>query len=112
MAGKKQLQPVRFVEDDELAPASVEAPAPLSLVEAIEKNSRLAELLAMRRILATHIQHENTLARDLAPLMRQQREISKEIESLQAVEAERAAADSEDEELDDDDGGAWTPEAI
>ena len=42
----------------------------------------------MRRVLAGHIDSENTLARDLAPLMRQAREISKEIEDLEAIEAE------------------------
>ncbi|GAA2545745.1 hypothetical protein HD598_002156 [Neomicrococcus aestuarii] len=64
----------------------------------------------MRRVLAAHIDNEQTLARDLAALMRQLREISKEIESIELVEAE-----------DSNQGGvkqiepsstAWRPEAI
>lgn len=77
MAGKKQLPPVRVVADGEVAPPSSVSSA----------TSRLDELRAMRRVLAAHIDSENTLARDLAPLMRQAREISKEIEELEAVEA-------------------------
>lgn len=44
----------------------------------------------MLRVLGSHIDSENTLARDLAPLMRQAREISKEVEELEAIEAEQA----------------------
>ena len=66
MAGKKQLRPVR----------PDERPAPVTMSGAIERGTRLDELKAMRRVLAAHIDSENTLARDLAPLMRQAREIS------------------------------------
>ena len=75
MAGKKQLPPVRVLEGKGVAAAE----------------SRLEELRAMRRVLAAHIDSENTLARDLAPLMRQAREISVEIEQLEAREAESEA---------------------
>ena len=81
MAGKKQLRPVK---PGEKAP-------PQSFSESIERGSRLDELRAMRRVLAAHIDSENTLARDLAPLMRQAREISSEIESLEEVEREQNA---------------------
>ena len=102
MAGKKQLPPVRVVTDGEKAP-------PQSLSEAARAGSRLDELRAMRRVLAAHIDNENTLARDLAPLMRQVREISKEIEELEAIEAERA----KDTEVQDGNiSTAWRPEAI
>lgn len=100
MAGKKQLRPVR----------PDERPEPVSMSGAIERGTRLDELKAMRRVLAAHIDSENTLARDLAPLMRQAREISSEIESLTAQEAERAAM-----EVDDADGATdavWRPQAI
>ena len=80
MAGKKQLPPVKL---------------PVSTVSA--SDSRLDELRAMRRVLAAHIDNENTLARDLAPLVRQLRDISKEIEELEPPEDEVSA--------DDDDAG-------
>ncbi|WGH82517.1 hypothetical protein QDX25_05030 [Auritidibacter ignavus] len=102
MAGKKQLPSVRAVADDEKA-------LPQSLSEAARSGSRLDELKAMRRVLAAHIDHENTLARDLAPLMRQVREISKEIEELEAIEAERA----KDAEVKDGNiSTIWNSEAI
>ena len=84
MAGKKQLPPVRVVKPDEKAP-------PTTVTGAGERGTRLDELKAMRRVLAAHIDSENTLARDLAPLMRQAREISKEIETLEIQESERTA---------------------
>lgn len=102
MSGKKQLPAVRVASpDDEPAPSP-------SLSQAFELGSRLDELKAMYRILAAHIESENTLARDLAALTRQAREISREIESLEAREADdteeatnHAVADSE-----------WRPQAI
>lgn len=81
MAGKKQLPPVRILSDGEAAP-------PQSYSEAAARGTRLDELRAMRRVLAAHIDNPDTLARDLAALMRQAREISVEVEDLEAVEAE------------------------
>lgn len=102
MAGKKQLPPVRVVGPDEKAP-------PVTMSGAISAGTRLDELRAMLRVLAAHIDSENTLARDLAPLMRQAREISKEIEALEAelmeVEREAEAASAEV-------STTWRPEAI
>lgn len=99
MAGKKQLRPV--APDERAAPTSVSGAA--------ERGTRLDELRAMRRVLAAHIDNDQTLARDLAPLMRQAREISKEIESLAALEAEIAR----DAEVDSGVvSTAWRPEAI
>lgn len=103
MAGKKQLPPVRAVAPDEKAP-------PVSMSGAIKTGTRLDELKAMRRVLAAHIDNENTLARDLAPLMRQAREISKEIESLQELEAERAA--DEGDVVHGSGDAEWRPQAI
>lgn len=80
MAGKKQLRPV--APDERAAPTTVEG--------AIRRGTRLDELRAMLSVLAVHIDSDQTLARDLASLMRQAREISKEIESLAAAEAEVA----------------------
>lgn len=80
MAGKKQLPPVRVVQEGETV-------APQSYGDSIARGTRLDELKALRRVLASHIDHENTLARDLAPLMRQAREISQEVEELSAIEA-------------------------
>lgn len=115
MAGKRQLPPVplRTVGDDERAPEPETPTEPLTLRQAVEAGSRLDELKAMRLILVTHMEHENTLARDLAALTRQVREISKEIEGLEVQEAERL------KQLDEDGGAdsgaadiAWRPTAI
>lgn len=81
MAGKKQLPPVRIVGEGETPPSD-------SYAEAAAHGSRLDELRAMRRVLAAHIDAPETLARDLVAAMRQAREISKEIEDLEAIEAE------------------------
>lgn len=99
MAGKKQLRPV---SPDERA-------APLTLSGAVEHGTLLDELRAMRRILSAHIDSENTLARDLAALMRQAREISKEIESLEIQESENRSGEDEDNGSSD---AAWRPQAI
>lgn len=96
MAGKKQLPPVRLATAEDV-PA-----APMSLSDAAEHGTRLDELKAMRRILVTHMENENTLARDLAALTRQVREISKEIDDL-SRSAEKddliRAADTSDEKF-------------
>lgn len=100
MAGKKQLRPV---QPDEKAP-------PTTVTGATERGTRLDELKAMRRVLAAHIDNENTLARDLAPLMRQAREISKEIETLEIQEAEHAA--EEEDTFNGASEAEWRPQAI
>ena len=76
MAGKKHLPPVRVVNDD----------------DAPDVETHLENLKAMHRVLKAHIHHENTLARDLSPLVRQARDISREIEEL---EGKAAALDAE-----------------
>lgn len=83
MAGKKQLPPVRVVSEGETPPVATVSGS----------ESRLDELRAMRRVLAAHIDSDNTLARDLAALVRQLRDISKEIEDLEPVEAEVSVDD-------------------
>jgi hypothetical protein len=100
MAGKKQLRPV---QPDEKAP-------PTTVTGAAERGTRLDELKAMRRVLAAHIDSENTLARDLAPLMRQAREISKEIETLEIQASEKMA--EEDDAANGASSAKWRPEAI
>ena len=91
MAGKKQLPPVRAVSEGETPP----------VMTVSGSGSRLDELRAMRRVLAAHIDSPNTLARDLAALVRQLRDISKEIEELEPVEGGVRA----------DDGDAGTSDA-
>lgn len=91
MAGKKQLRPVSA---DERAP----------VVE-----SRLDKMRSQRAVLDLHIYNDQTLARDLAALIRQAREMDKEIESME-IQA------SEDKQWGDDDGksgdAVWRPQAI
>src|SRR5699024_6042274 len=79
LAGKKQLPPVQVVrEGDEAHPASISAAL----------GDRLNELRSVRRVMAAHLASENILARDLAALSTQFRDVSAEIEELEAVAAE------------------------
>lgn len=100
MAGQKQLPPVRIATDAD-APRS-----PLSLREAFSRGLRIDELRAKRRILIAHIESDQTLARDLAALMRQDNELAREIEGIEAKQAEevRSNARAADE--------SWSEEAI
>ena len=102
MAGKKQLPPAWNPEGGGQEP-------PESYAAAIKSGNRLEELKAMRQVLAAHIDNENTLARDLAALMRQAREISKEIEELEAVEAEQPKGKGHIYAVED---AEWSEEAI
>lgn len=78
----------------------------LTIMQAIERGDRLAELVATHRRIGKAVQDESTPARDLASLTRRQMEISKEIEALKRQHAEEAeaGATSGDE--------AWDSEAI
>jgi len=77
-----------------------------SVLDAADQDSRLDELIQMRRVIARAIDNENTSPRDLAALSRRQIEISKEIEALKRQQQEEAAEGviSADEE--------WSEEAI
>lgn len=79
MAGKKQLPPVRAVIEGETAP-------PLSYSNATINGGELEKLRAIERVVAAHIDNENTLARDVASLVRQARDISRRIDELEAEE--------------------------
>lgn len=101
MAGKKQNDPVDIhYSGDEM-----------TLSEAITDGTRLDELRAIRRLLVSHMEHHETLARDLASLTRQMREISKEIETLEVQERERAR-DSGGSDEGSAKGEVWKLEAI
>ena len=76
MAGKRQLPPVRLATDSD------KPTPPKSLRDAFEVDDRLQELQAKRRILIAHIESPNTLARDLAALMRRDDELAKQIDDL------------------------------
>ncbi|MGP5219489.1 hypothetical protein [Arthrobacter rhombi] len=107
MAGKKQLPPVRFADDSDAPGPEKE---PMKLLEAIASGSRLDILKAQRLILAGHERNGDTLARDVAAIMRQSREMDKEIEALEAQEAERREGGGDDDEYSGDE--AWNPAAI
>lgn len=86
-----------------------EAPQELSVSDAAARGSRLEELIAMRRVIARHIDNEQTAARDLAALSRRQMELSKEIEAEKARVAREAEEASNVEHVSDEE---WRPEAI
>ena len=101
MAGKKQLPPVRLATDDD------KPVPPKKLSEAFESDDRLQELQAKRRILIAHIESPNTLARDLAALMRRDDELARQIDDLVSAESQDdfdKAASTEDE--------AFNPRAV
>lgn len=102
MAGKKQLAPVEVIVPD----------SEMSLSEAITSGTRIDELRAQRRILATRIDDPEALTRDIPPMMRQLREISKEIEGLEAMEADEASQRSESNHDSGARGEVWKLEAI
>ncbi len=61
---------------------------PLTLEEAARKGDRLAELKAMRLVIARAL--PGAPARDMAALSRRQIEIGREIEAIETAEAEAA----------------------
>lgn len=99
MASKKHL---RAAEEGE-------TPHELSVSEAASRGSRLEELIAMRRVIARHIDNDQTAARDLAALSRRQMELSREIEAEQARAAREAEEATNVEHVADEE---WRPEAI
>lgn len=94
MAARKHLKAV----------GGIAGPTPaMSVSEAAESGSRIAELRAMRRVIALRLDDTDTAARDLAALSKRQMDISKEIEELVAEEEGDElgkAADSPDESFD------------
>lgn len=73
MAARKHLKAVELLGAPEVV---------MSVSEAAESGSRLAELRAMRRVIARRIDDDSTRATDLASLSKRQMDISKEIEEL------------------------------
>lgn len=73
MAARKHLKAVEAAS----APVVV-----MSVSEAAESGSRIAELRAMRRVIASRLDDPDTAARDLASLSKRQMDISKEIQEL------------------------------
>ena len=82
MAGKPSLQVVKTSS----RPTRGKQRQP-TVLEAAESGDYLAELLALRRRIASAVTDVNTPARDLAALTRRQLEISKEIKALQSRDA-------------------------
>lgn len=79
-------KPLRVVSADESAP---QKPAvPLTVTSAAAAGSRRDLLVAMRSRVATAVEDPNTPARDLAALTRRLMEIARDIEALDAKEAE------------------------
>lgn len=94
MAARKHLQAV----DGASSPVVI-----MSVSEAAESGSRIAELRAMRRVIARRLDDAQTAARDLASLSKRQMDISKEIQELMTeTEGDELgkAADSPDEGFD------------
>jgi len=77
------------------------------IFDAAERGTRVDELRAMRRRLATALDNPDIHPRDLSPLMRRQIEISREIETLTAEDAPGSVTAKAD-----GDHGGWDQSAI
>lgn len=83
--------------------AAVTPAPPKSLVEAAKDGDDLAELRAMRLVIARAVADPDTPPRDLASLSRRQIEIGREIRALEALAMQEAGGDdgpAEDADLD------------
>lgn len=84
-------------------PEAPNASPPMTVSQAAASGDRLAELLAMRAVIARAIDSEKTLARDLAALTKRLVDIGREIEELRSqTEGDEIgeAAHSPDERFD------------
>ena len=100
MASKPSL---RAVTDADVATANAATQPPATLTEAAKAGDRLAELRAMRLILASACQNPNTAARDLASLTRRLIEVGRDVEELEALARQEGTGDEQpapDEALD------------
>lgn len=82
---------------------TVKAAPAKSLIDAAKDGDDLAELRAMRLVIAKAVANPDTPPRDLASLSRRQIEIGREIRSLEALAGQGADGDdapADDEELD------------
>ena len=97
MTSKKSLRVA--TADDTPAP-------PMSIADAAEHGSELDQLIALRRRIATVLDADTTLARDMASLSKRLMEITKEIHELQSDGEDEfsQAASTEDE--------AFNPRAV
>lgn len=84
MAGKKQLPPVEHSGE--------------TVVDALASGSRLRLTRAMQNILATHLDNEGTLARDVAVLTKRMSEVTDEAEALAAVEGQSGVSAGNDDD--------------
>lgn len=85
-------------------------PKTMTVTQAARDGTRLDELRAIRRVLARHMDDEEVSGRDLAALSNRYMAVSKEIESLETQERERA--DLEEDAADGASDAEWRPEAI
>lgn len=92
-----ERKPVSFSKSDE------------AISDAIQANDQLRELLALRRVLATHLDNAYTPSSAIAALSRQYRDLSDQIADLQAKVSEDVDEYSGPTLVEDAD---WKPHAI
>jgi hypothetical protein len=85
--------PIRAVTDADVAAAAAKAATPPTISEAARDGNRLAELRAMRLILARAVENPMTPARDLASLTRRLIEVGREVEELEAIARQEGDGD-------------------
>lgn len=102
MASQRKT-PLRAVKAGEEIPPAREIK---SVLDATTDGTRMDVLIQMRKVIATALDSEKTLARDLASLSKRLMEIEADIATLQRQQSEEAA---EDDAAEDED---WSEEAI
>lgn len=82
---------LRAVAPDEKAPPAPKRKRAMSVADAVEKGGQREQLVAMRARIARAVDEPNIRGADLAALSRRLLEVVKEIEAIDAREAEDAA---------------------
>ena len=90
----------------------VPSPEPSTVLEATRSGGRLAELKAIRSLLAKSLDSERTSARDLASLSRRFIEVSRDIESLSIESLSGEVTAEESREPKDVADAPWNAPAI
>ena len=80
-----------------------------TISEAIKAGERIRELKALRNVLAAHLDNTYTPASAVATLSRQYRDLSEEIERLEAQQDEKSNGEATVTDISDAD---WTLHAI
>lgn len=94
--------PVRAVTEADVEAAKAASLPPKTLLQAATDGDDIAEMKAMRLVIAKALANPDTPPRDLSSLSRRQIEIGREIRSLEALAKQEAEHDGDDSAEDED----------